>query len=147
MGVQYLRLNQLENADEAFQQALKINPDAVGAMINRGIANVMMKRYGEAVPILRKALEKNESAVGHYFLGQALANLGLFDDAEKQLLTALKLGPAEMKEAHRVLAIIYASRGAKKQAAIELETYLKLAPNAPDAQKLLEMIKQYKESN
>ena len=148
MGVEYLRLNELENADEAFQKALKINPNAVGAMTNRGIANVMMKRYGEAVPILRKALEQNDqSAVAYYFLGQALANLGLFDDAEKQLLTALKLGQAEMKEAHRVLAIIYASRGAKKQAAIELETYLKLAPNAPDAPKLLEMIKQYKESN
>jgi TolA-binding protein len=93
LGVQYLRLNQLENADEAFQSALKITPDAFAALINRGIANFMMKRYGEAVPILRKALEKNDqSAVGHYFLGQALANLGLFEQAEKELLASLELG-------------------------------------------------------
>jgi regulator of sirC expression with transglutaminase-like and TPR domain len=39
-----------------------------------------------------------------------------------------------MKEAHRLLAIIYTSRGAKKQAASELESYLKLAPDAPDAE-------------
>jgi len=108
----------------------------------------MMKRYGEAVPILRKALAKNDqSAVGHYFLGQALANLGLFEDAEKELLTALKLGNEEMKEAHRMLAIIYASRGANKQAADELEAYLKLAPNTPDAEKLKEKIRQLRESN
>ncbi|MCM3869321.1 MAG: tetratricopeptide repeat protein [Pyrinomonadaceae bacterium] len=148
LGVQYLKLNQLEKADEAFQGALKITPDAFAALINRGIANVMMKRYGEAVPILRKALAKNDqSAVGHYFLGQALANLGLFEDAEKELLASLKLGKEEMKEAHRILAIIYTSRGAKKQAADELEAYLKLAPDAPDAKKLKDMILQLKESN
>jgi Flp pilus assembly protein TadD len=148
LGVQYLKLNQLENADEAFQRALKIAPDAFAALINRGIANFMMKRYGEAVPILRKALAKNDqSAVGHYFLGQALANLGLFEDAEKELLASLKLGGDEMKEAHRILAIIYASRGAKKLAAEELEAYLKLAPDTPDAQKLKDKIRELREPN
>ena len=148
LGVQYLKLNQLENADEAFQRALKITPDAFAALINRGIANFMMKRYGEAVPILRKALKKNDqSAVGHYFLGQALANLGMFEQAEKELLASLELGNEEMKEAHRLLAIIYTSRGAKKQAAGELEAYLKLAPDAPDAEKLKDVIRQLKESN
>ena len=145
LGVQYLKLNQLENADEAFQGALKTSPDAFAVLINRGIANVMMKRYGEAAPILRKALKQNDqSAVGHYFLGQALANLGLFDDAEKELLASLKLGKEEMKEAHRILAIIYTSRGAKKQAAEELEAYLRLAPNTPDAEKLKDMIRKLK---
>lgn len=148
LGVQYLKLNQLENADEAFQSALKITPDAFAALINRGITNFMMKRYGEAVPILRKALAKNDqSAVGHYFLGQALANLGLFEDAEKELLASLEFGKEEMKEAHRILAIIYASRGSKKQAVAELEAYLKMAPNAPDAEKLKDKIRQLKESN
>ena len=98
---------------------------------------MMMKRYGEAVPMLRKALKNHEqSAVGHYFLGQALANLGLFDDAEKELLKSLELGKEEMKEAHRILAIIYSSKGSKKRAADELETYLKLAPTTPDAGKV-----------
>lgn len=148
LGVQYLKLNQLENADEAFQRALKIDGDLFAALINRGIANVMMKRYGEAVPIFRKALTKNDqSAVGHYFLGQALANLGLFDEAEKELLASLQLGKEEMKEAHRVLAIIYTSRGARKQAADQLEAYLKVAPNAADAGKLKETIRQLRESN
>ena len=122
--------------------------NAFAALINRGIANFMMKRYGEAVPILRKALAKNDqSAVGHYFLGQALANLGLFEDAEQELLASLKLGQDEMKEAHRLLAIIYTIRGAKKQAADELEAYLKLAPDAPDAEQLRDKIRQLRGSN
>lgn len=148
LGVQYLKVNQLQNADEAFQSALKLEPDAFLPLINRGIANVMMERYGEAVPIFRKALKKNDqSAVGHYFLGQALANLGLFNDAEKELLASLTLGKEDMKEAHRLLAIIYTSRGAKKEAADQLETYLKLAPNVPDAEKLREKIRQLRETN
>ena len=148
LGVQHLKLNQLEDADEAFQNALKINPDAVVALINRGIANFMMKRYGEAAPILRKALAKNDqSAVGHYFLGQALTGLGQFEEAEKELLASLELGKEQMKEAHRILAIIYTSRGAKTQAVAHLEAYLKLAPDTPDAEKLRATIRQLKEAN
>ena len=148
LGVQYLRSNKLEDADAAFQSALKITPDSFPALMNRGIANVMMKRYGEAVPLLRKALKSHEqSAVGHYFLGQALANLGLFDEAEKELVASLELGKEEMKEAHRILAIIYSSRGDKKRAAEELEAYLKLAPNTPDAEKLKDQIRRLRETN
>ncbi|HEX6188808.1 MAG TPA: tetratricopeptide repeat protein [Pyrinomonadaceae bacterium] len=148
LGVQYLKLGRLPEADQALQSALKIDPDSFAAIINRGIVNFMMKRYGEAVPLLRKALQKDaRSAVGHYFLGQALANLGLFEDAEKELLASLELGKEEMKEAHRILAIIYASRGARKQAAKELEAYLKLAPEAPDAKKLKETIRILRDSN
>lgn len=147
LGVQYLRLNQLESADEAFQGALKLDPDAIAALINRGIANVMMKRYGEAVPILKKAKKIDEaSAVCRYFLGQALANLGLFDEAERELNSAISLGKEEMKEAHRVLAIIYSARGDKKRAAAELESYLRLAPGAKDAEQIRTAIRQFKES-
>ena len=148
LGVQYLKLNKLEDADSAFQSALNIDPESFPALINRGIANFMMKRYGESVPLFRKALKKDEqSPVGHYFLGQSLANLGLFDDAEKELLTALQLGKEEMKEAHRILAIIYSSKGAKKKAADELDAYLKLAPTTPDAEKLKDQIRKLREDN
>jgi len=148
LGVQYMKLNELPKADEAFQEALKINPDAFASLVNRGITNVLWKRYGEAVPMLRKGLLKHkQSAVAHYFLGQALANLGLFDDAEKELLAALELGKEEMKEAHRILAIIYASRGDKTKAADQLDAYLKVAPDTPDAQKLRDKIRQLRESN
>lgn len=147
LGVQYLRLNQLENADLAFQEALKIEPASFPALINRGIAIVMMKRYGEAVPILKKAKTiDDKSAVCRYFLGQALANLGLFDEAVNELNAALTLGKDEMKEAHRILAIIYSAKGDKKKAAAELEAYLKLTPTAPDAEQLRATIKQWMEA-
>lgn len=148
IGVQHLRLNELEKADEMFQAALKIKPDAFAPLMNHGIALVQMKRYEEAEPVLRKVVKINEnSAVVHYFLGLAIASLGRFDEAEKEFVSAVKLGGDGMKEAHRYLAIIYNHRGDKKRAVNELEIYLRLAPTAPDIEQLRNVLKQLKASN
>jgi len=148
LGVIYLRLNDLKKADESFQAALKIEPEAFAPLMNRGILFVQMKRFAEAEPILRTVIKiKGDSAVGHYFLGQALANLGRFDEAEKELVSSIALGGAEMKEARRILAIIYSAKGEKQRAATELETYLRLAPKSPDAEQLRQVILQLKGSN
>ena len=145
LGVQYLRLGELEKADAALVEALKIDPEAFEPLMNRGIVLVTWKKYAEAEPVLQKARElKDQSPVAHYFLGQALANLGNFDAAEKELRVAVETGGEQMKEAHRLLAIIYSSRGDKKRAAAELETYLKLAPNAPDAEQLRRVARQFR---
>ena len=148
MGVQYLHLNDLVKADEALQSALKIDPKAYMPMMNRAIVLFTMKRYNDAEPLLRKVVEmKDDQAVGHYFLGQTLANLGKFEEAEKELTISVKLGGDEMKEAHRLLAILYSVKGDKKRAADELETYLRLAPTTPDAEQLRNVILKLKGSD
>lgn len=142
LGVIYLKMNQLDKADEALRSALNIEPEAFVPLLNRGIVLVSAKRWEEAIPILRSALKaRSSSPPAHYFLGQALANHGDFAEAEKELSTAIKTGGAEMKEAHRIMAILLSARGEKKRAAEELETYLKLAPNAPDAEQLRNTIR------
>ena len=145
LGVNYLKLNQPDKADAAFQEALKIEPEAFPPTVNRGIALFNMRRFTDAETVFRKARKMNDqSAVVHYFLGQALANLGQFDEAEKELSEAVRLGGEQMKEAHRLMAIIYSSKGNKKKAAEELETYLRLYPNAPDAERLKGTISELK---
>ena len=136
-----MRPNELQKSDDAFQSALKIDDQAFMPLMNRGILLVMAKRYADAESLLRKVVKmKSDQAVGHYFLGQAVAYQGEFLEAEKELLTAIKLGGEEMKEAHRLLSIIYTARGDKKRAADELETYLRLAPTTPDAEQLRRVI-------
>jgi Flp pilus assembly protein TadD len=148
LGVQYLRLEKVNEADEAFQKALKIDSAAFPPNLNRGMILFFQKRYSEAQPILRKAVEiKPDSVAGHYFYGQTLANLGLFEEAEKELLIATKVANPEMKEAHRTLAIIYSSRGDKKRGIAQLEAYLKAAPDAADADQLKALLKKLKGSN
>lgn len=145
IGVQYMKMNDLAKADIALQEALKIQPEAYTPLVNRGIVLYTLKRYADAEPGLRAAVKVNkDGAVGHYFLGQTLAHLGNFDEAERELQTAVSLGGAELREAHRLLAIIYSSKGEKKRAAKELEIYLTLHPKAPDAEQLKKVIQQLK---
>ena len=137
LGVAYLRANELDKADAALQTAIKLGPDMFAPKMNRGIVLVTMKRYADAEPVLRAARALDEqSPAAKYFLGTALANLGKFDEAEKELSAAVAAGGNEMVEAHRILAIIYNVKGAKKRAAAEIDAYLKINPTAPDAEQL-----------
>jgi tetratricopeptide (TPR) repeat protein len=146
LGVQYMKLNDYPKADEALQSALKLNPKALMPLQNRGVVLFTLKRYADAEKVLREVVKmKSDSAVGHYFLGQSVAYLGNFDEAEKELLKATELGGKEMKEAHRLLAIIYSSRKDNAKTVSELETYLQLNPTTPDAEQLRGVIKKLKE--
>jgi Flp pilus assembly protein TadD len=148
LGSEYLRLSEFEKADTALQSAIKLDANAFAPQLNRGIALVSLKRYADAEPVLRTARKINEqSGPVRYFLGTALANLGKFDEAEKELVAALSMGGKEMAEAHRILAIIYSSRGDKKRAAAELEIYLQVNPTASDAEQLRKVLEQWKSSS
>jgi len=108
---------------------------------------VLMKQYKEAEPELRRALNiKEQSAVGHYYLGRALAYLNRFDEAEKELTRAVTLGGDEVTEAYRYLAGIYNARGDSVRAIAELETYLRVAPKSPDAEHVRQLIRQLRDS-
>lgn len=145
IGVLYLRLNEFDNAEEAFKAALKINPEAYEPLLNRGIALYRLGKFKDAETTFRKTLKvKPDSSVSHYYLGRTLNKLGRNEDAETALLTCLKMNPDDFKEAHRLLAAIYLDRGALPRVIEELETYLKVVPTAPDADNLQKVIAQSK---
>ena len=143
LGVQYLKLNDLNKADEALRRALKISPEAATPLLNHGIVLALMGKFESAVLELEHSLKQREqSANGHFYLGQALANLGRFDEAAEHLSRAVELGGDEMKDAHRFLGIIYLRRGERERGVTELETYLKLAPKARDVDQIRQVIRQ-----
>lgn len=145
LGVQYQKLNELEKAAEALQSALKIKQTAFAPLVNLGIVLVRMKRFPEAEVVLQAALKENDkSAIAHFYLGRAQAYLGKFDEAEKELNQAASLGGEQMKEAHRYLGAIYHAKGDTPKAIAQLETYLKIAPKAEDAEQVRQLIKQLK---
>ncbi len=148
-GVQHMREKEFPKAEEFFKQALKISPDAFTPRLNYGVLLVQMKNYPKAVDELYKALQKNAaSATGHLYIGRALVNLGSYDDAEKFLQLAVKYGndKEEMAETHRYLGAVYIEKKENQKAAAELEKYLTLTPNAKDAPKIGEIIKQLRAS-
>jgi len=152
IGVHYLKLNDLGRADDAFIMALNVDSKSFAPMLNHGMALYEMKLYSKAEPVLRDVITvKEDSPVGHYFLGQCLAYLGKFPEAVKELNTGISLGgeamAGAMKEGHRLLAIIYSTQGDKKRQAAELENQLKLAPNHPDAEQSPTVISQLRRTS
>src|SRR6185436_403362 len=91
---------------------------------------------------LRAAIAKNNAApTAHMYLGIALMNQKRLDEAEKELLVATGSNSTEIAPAHRYLGGIYWGMRDYKRAADELETYLKLMPNAADADRTKAAIK------
>jgi tetratricopeptide (TPR) repeat protein len=143
MGVQYLKLGQLDRALEAVRTAVKYAPEAFSPRLNYGIALLNKKEFTQAEAELRRALRKNEaSPTAHLYLGLTLINLKNHDEAEKELQRAVTLGGNDMSLAHYYLGGIYWGKREYKRAADELETYLKLAPQAPDAERVRNTIRE-----
>ncbi|MEW6131430.1 MAG: tetratricopeptide repeat protein [Acidobacteriota bacterium] len=149
LGVQHMRLKEFNKAEGYFKNATKLAPDAFTPRLNYGVLLVQMKNYPKAVDELYKALQKNAaSAIGHLYIGRALVNLGSYDDAEKFLQLAVKYGndKDELAETHRYLGAVYIERQQHQKAADELEKYLSLSPDAKDAHKISDIIKQLRAS-
>jgi len=142
LGVQHLKLGEPDKAAEALGAAVKNSPEDFGARLNYGIALLNQKKFAASEEQLRIALNKNPAApTVHLYLGIALMSQQKLDDAEKELLIAVGSNSTEVATAHRYLGGIYWGKRDYKRAADELETYLKLAPKAADAERTRAAIK------
>lgn len=153
LGVHYLKLGQPDKAAEALQSALKLAPDDIGIRLNYGVALLNQKKFVEAEAQLREVLKKNNAMpTAHMYLGMVLINLSKdektkqfdvakYTEAQKEFELAVSTGKDEVAPAHRYLGGIYWGNKDYKRAADEFETYLRLTPKAPDAEKLRAAIK------
>ena len=143
LGVQHMKLEQLDKAAEAFRHALRLAPDVAVLRLNYGILLIRRKDFDGAEEQLRRALEKDDSNMtAHLYRGRALIALKRYDEAERELQTALRLGGDGAAMAHRFLGALYIERGDVARAADALETYLRLAPDAREAPQIRELLKQ-----
>ena len=151
LGVQYLKVGQLRRAVTSLQSAIKFAPEEFIPRLNYGVALLESNNFVEAEAQLRLVLQKNDNAAtAHMYLGITLIHKrplpqednSRYLEAEKELLRAVALGGDQIAQAHYYLGGIYWRKGNHQRAADELETYLKLAPNAADAERTRATIKE-----
>lgn len=143
LGVQYLKLGHTQKAIETLKEAVKLNPEAYGPRLNLGIALLEAKKFSEAEQQLREALKQNSSLpTGHMYLGLCLVRLNRYDDAEKELLLAIQGSNNQLAMAQYYLGGIYWKKEEYPKAVEALEAYLKLTPNAQDAERVRATIKE-----
>jgi Tfp pilus assembly protein PilF len=156
LGLLYLKQSQWHNATETFETLLKLKPNDPTAQVDVGIAlynegvdllNQKMfedaeKKFNACETHLREAIKlKAPGPSAHYYLGMMLLKFKAYDDAQKELELAISNGGENLALAHRLLAGAYISTKKNKEAADELEKYLKLEPKTPDADKIRSSIK------
>lgn len=156
LGMQYLKLGQMEKAAESFEALLKLKPNDVTGELNLGIAlynqgitligqqklDEAEKKLNGSEAHLRAAIKLNSPGPSaHYYLGLMLIRFKAYDEAQKELVLAISNGGENLAMAHKILGGVYMSTKKNKEAADELEKYLKLDPKAPDAEKVKGTIK------
>lgn len=148
----HLRAGALDKAGEEIKLAAKTLPDDPQVQLNYGLISLERKDYAEAEKQFRRSLKRmDKSTQAHMYLGVALMRLKAADadaaqrnqsEAEREFQQSIKLGGDSAARAHYYLGGLYWARRDYKRAADELETYVKLAPKAPDAEQVKGTIKE-----
>ena len=83
-GVIYLKLEELEPAEEHLKQAVALKPEVAEAHLNLGVILVRKAKKEEGKKEILESLRLNPSLTkGYYNLGLVAAGDGRFDEAEK----------------------------------------------------------------
>lgn len=145
LGIIYMKMKQPDNALDPLRSALKLTPDDYVALLTYGTALFDKGQFSEAEAQFRKALQKNNaSPSAHFYLGLILLKKQDLDGGEKSFKSAVEFGGDEIAVAHKYLGGIYWAKRDYKRAADELETYLRLTPNAEDAARMRATIKEFR---
>jgi thioredoxin-like negative regulator of GroEL len=146
LGEEQINLAQFEEARALLARAVKVNSRGYEGFYWLGIAQVGLKRLPEAIESFRQALLQNPSSINStLWLGMALRRNGQLDEAEKQLNLAKRLAPKPIPQIHWEMALLYNHQKRNREAADELELFLKAQPDSRDAEAIKKLIKQLRE--
>jgi tetratricopeptide (TPR) repeat protein len=133
----FMQYNKLTESLADFDRALQINPKYSPALRGAGYCNIQLRKYEEAIVQLEKSITYEPKVpLTHMLLGYANLSLNRYEVAKQSLQQALKLGADNAPRARVYLAEVLAHEGKFKEAADEIRTYLRLKPNAADAESL-----------
>jgi Tfp pilus assembly protein PilF len=135
----HLRIGKAEYilAARDFGEALSLNDHYEPALRGSGMCKFQQGRFIDAVTDLERASALDSSiATTYLFLGIANASLDRREAAHRALEKSLSLDAGVAARARVHLANLYLQEDRLADAAAQLDAYLAVSPNAPDAAKL-----------
>ncbi|MDQ3256549.1 MAG: tetratricopeptide repeat protein, partial [Acidobacteriota bacterium] len=146
LGTEYVVRGYYEAAHILLTKAVEVNPRGFSSVLGLGLAQYQLKLTNEAIDNLKRATSLYAKSVNaHLWLGAALKRAGKLDQAEVSFKRAKELSKGKVADVHWQLARLYSEQKRYKEAADELELFLKNQPDSRDAEKIKQMIAQLKE--
>lgn len=144
LGVALDGLSDQENAAAAYEKALSIKNDSLPALRNLGRLWLRMNLPGKAAETLRTAAELSPGTAQSYNdLGEALRRSGKAGESADCFRKAVSLEPGHAA-AHYNLGLALSSLGDNAGAAGAFEAYLRLSPDAKDAEEVRKWLERLK---
>jgi TolA-binding protein len=146
LGTEQVKDQQYEAAIPVLTKALEVNSKAYASCFALGVAQYHMKQVPMAIESFRRALLLNEKSINaNLWLGIALRQTTRPEDAEAYLKRADVLAESKLPDAHWQLALLFNQLKRYKEAADELEIFLKVEPDARDAEQIKKLIQRLRE--
>ena len=143
LGLVYLGLERLPDAQEAFTRALELNPRYGEARHNLGVAYAEQGKWQEAVREYRAALSLTAYANlenTYHSLGWAYLNLGRLREAEESFRLVLKLDPNRPATQY-YLGFVLLKAGRRDEAREAFRRARELAQDSPLGRSAQEQLK------
>jgi len=141
LGCEYVARKEYQKSLEYLIRSIDVNQRSFSSFYALAYACYQLNHRPEALEAARGATIIQPNSVNAQLLYGTLLRLdGAYEKSEKLLLEAKKLSNDTIPEVHWQLALLYNKLGRNKEAADELELYLKLQPDARDKKEIQDLI-------
>jgi tetratricopeptide (TPR) repeat protein len=146
LGTEYVKQQEYEPAIPVLTKAIEVNRRAYPSLYALSVAQHGLKQLPEAVESMKRAITLNQkSANANLWLGMLLRQSEKLDEAETYLKQADKLAAGKSPDAHWQLGLLFNQLKRYREAADELELFLKTQPDAKDTELIKKLIQRFRQ--
>lgn len=146
LGTEYVKQKEYEQAVPVLSKAIEVNARAYQSLNSLSVAQYNLKQMPQAVESMRRAITLNQKSINaNLFLGMLLRQSRKLDEAEKYLKDANQLAAGKNADAHWELALLFNQMKRYKEAADELEAFLKVQPESRDTELIKKLIQKLRQ--
>ena len=148
LGAEYVKQQEYEPAIPVLTKAIEVNKRAYQSFYALSVAQYSLKQLPQAVESMRRAITLNQKSVNaNLWLGMLLRQTEKLNEAETYLKQANQLAASKSPDAHWQLALLFNQLKRYKEAADELELFLKSQPEAKDTELIKKLIQRFRQQS
>ncbi len=148
LGGEYVKQQQYEAAVPVLTKAIEVNRRAYTSWYALSLAQHSLKNVPEAVESMKRAITLNpRSANANLWMGMLLRQTGKLNEAETYLKQADQIAESKSADTKWQLALLFNQLKRPKEAADELELFLKLQPDSRDTELIKRLIQRLREQS